>query len=254
MGNNRLVRGGYIPNLHLGISSSETSFLLEARGGSVFAHARGKYNQSEGDSLVDINKVISDSFQVIEDGASGSGNYYQASPFLTYLTNNPDIITGLGWSLFPPVWTKYKRASNETPLHVLERLAAPTRIQTVVGRYWARMAYVDIGHKRMQAAFQKTRKSSNYANLDSQGSGKYRVKTASQPRYMGASIIPLKGTRAITASMTVAGNALFIGTLAISGSGGVRYLDVKNYTVETIVGSREGATLVIANTSSALVL
>jgi len=189
--------------------------------------------------------VISDSFQVIEDGASGSGNYYQASPFLTYLTNNPDIITGLGWSLFPPVWTKYKRASNETPLHVLERLAAPTRIQTVVGRYWARMAYVDIGHKRMQAAFQKTRKSSNYANLDSQGS---------QPRYMGASIIPLKGTRAITASMTVAGNALFIGTLAISGSGGVRYLDVKNYTVETIVGSREGAALVIANTSSALVL
>jgi hypothetical protein len=128
MGNNRLVRGGYIPNLHLGISSSETSFLLEVRGGSAFAHARGKYNQSEGDSLVDINKVISDSFQVIEDGTSGSGNYYQASPFLTYLTNNPDIITGLGWSLFPPVWTKYKRASNETPLHVLEQLAPPTRI------------------------------------------------------------------------------------------------------------------------------
>jgi hypothetical protein len=124
----------------------------------------------------------------------------------------------------------------------------------VVVRYWARMAYVDIGHKRMQAAFQETRKSSNYANLDSQGSGKYRVKTASQPRYMGASIIPLKGTGAITASMTVAGNALFIGTLAISGSSGVKYLDVKKYTVETIVGSREEATLVIANTSSALVL
>jgi hypothetical protein len=30
---------------------------------SVFTHARGKYNQTEGDSLIDINKVISDSFQ-----------------------------------------------------------------------------------------------------------------------------------------------------------------------------------------------
>jgi Family of unknown function (DUF6055) len=222
---------------------------------SVCAHARGKYNQSEGDSLVDINKVISDSFQVIVDGTSGSGNYYQAWPLFTYLTNNPDSFPGLGWQLFPAVWTKYKRDSNETPLHVLERLAAPTRIQTVIGRYWARMAYLDIGHKKMQAAFQKNKKSLNYANLDSQGSGKYRVKAARQPRYMGASIIPLKGTGAITASVTVTGNAPFMATMAISGSGGiVRYVDANNGTVAANVASGEEATLVIANTPDTLLL
>jgi hypothetical protein len=48
MGNNRAVRGGYIPNLHHGISSSETPFLLEARG--------GKYNQGGGDAPVDTIK------------------------------------------------------------------------------------------------------------------------------------------------------------------------------------------------------
>jgi hypothetical protein len=60
----------------------------------------------------------------------------------------------------------------------------------------------------------------------------------------GSKYHPLKGTGAITTSVTVTGNAPFIGTLAISGSGGVRYLDVKNDTVEATVGSGEGATLV----------
>jgi hypothetical protein len=130
---------------------------------------------------------------------------------------------------------KYKRDSNETPLHVLERLTARTMIQTVVGRHWTRVAYVEIGHEEMQAVFQKSRKSLNYANLDSQGSGKYRVKTARQPRCMGASIIPLKGTGAIIAGVTVTGNAPFIGTLVISGSGGVRYLDVKTDTLRLLL-------------------
>jgi hypothetical protein len=221
----------------------------------VRAYARGKYNQSEGDSLIDINKVISDSFQVTVDGTQNSGNYYQAWPFFTYLINNPDNFTGLGWQIFPAVWTKYKRDSNETPLHVLERVAAPTKMQTMVGRYWARMAYVDIGHKKMQAAFQKNRKSLNYTNLDSLGGGKYKVKAARQPRYMGASIIPLKGTGAITANVTVVGNAPFIATLAISASGGaVRYLDLLNGTVEGTIASGEEATLVIVNTPDTLLV
>jgi hypothetical protein len=107
---------------------------------SVCANRRAKYNQTEGNSLIDVNKVISDSYQVIVDATQNSGNYYQAWPFFTYMTNNPDNFTGLGWSIFPNVRSKYNRDSNETPLHVLERLAAPIRIQTVVGRYWARMS------------------------------------------------------------------------------------------------------------------
>lgn len=222
---------------------------------SVCAHARSKYNQSEGDSLIDINKVISDSFQVIVDGTQGSGNYYQAWPFFTYLTNNPDNFTGLGWEIFPAVWTKYKRDSNETPLHVLERVAAPTRVQTMVGRYWARMAYVDIGHKKMQAAFQKSRKNLNYTNLDALGEGRYRVKAARQPRYMGASIVPLKGTGAISANVTVAGNASFVATLAVLGAGGaVRYLDVGEGGVQAVLRSGEEATLVVANTPDTLLV
>jgi hypothetical protein len=38
---------------------------------------------------------------MIVDGTQNSGNYYQAWPFFTYLTNNPDNFTGLGWQIFP---------------------------------------------------------------------------------------------------------------------------------------------------------
>ncbi|KAH6674777.1 hypothetical protein B0J14DRAFT_561808 [Halenospora varia] len=223
---------------------------------SVCASARSKFSQAEGDTLIDLGKVISDSFQVIVDGTSGSGNYYQAWPFFTYLVNNPDNYAGLGWAIFPGVWTKYKRNSNETPLHVLERLSTGTKIQTVVGRYWARMAYVDIGHKKAQAMFVSKRKSLNYANLDSQGSGKYKVKAARQPRYMGANIIPLKGTGAIKVAVTVTGGVGYSATLAIqtTASGVVRYLDLVGGSVEATLSSGEEATLVVANTPDALLL
>jgi len=46
------------------------------------ASARGKYNQKEGNTLIDF-KVIKDSHQVIVDGTRDTGNYYQAWPFLT---------------------------------------------------------------------------------------------------------------------------------------------------------------------------
>ncbi|PMD51404.1 uncharacterized protein K444DRAFT_636707 [Hyaloscypha bicolor E] len=59
------------PNSHRCLAGNNCAVRGEPH--SVCAHARGKYNQSESDSLVDINKVISDSFQVIVDGTSGSG-------------------------------------------------------------------------------------------------------------------------------------------------------------------------------------
>lgn len=39
-------------------------------------------NSPLGDTMIELNKVIGDSFQVIVDGSTGSGNYYQAWPFL----------------------------------------------------------------------------------------------------------------------------------------------------------------------------
>jgi hypothetical protein len=217
------------------------------------ANARTKFSQSEKDSLINLKKVIGDSHQVIVDGTRNTGNYYEAWPFFSYLYNNPDNYTGMGLSIFPGIWTKYKRDSNETPLHVLDRLAAPTRIQEVVGRYWARMAFVDIGHEKARRMFESQRKNLNYANLDSLGSGKYRVKTARQPRYMGANIIPIKGTGAITATVTA--TAPFTATLAIrSASGAVQYLVLANGTGNTTVASGEEATLVVVNTPSTLYL
>ncbi|KAI1198851.1 hypothetical protein F5X97DRAFT_323124 [Nemania serpens] len=220
----------------------------------VCAAARAKYNQPEGDTLMNLGKVLSDSHQVIVDGTSGSGNYYDAWPFLTYVTNNPDNYTGLGMQNFPNVWLKYQRNSNETPLHVLERLASPVRIQKVVGRYWARMAYVDIGHPKAREAFDRANGGFNYANLDSQGGGRYRVKASRQPRYMGANIIPLKATGS-TISAAVTANSPFTATLAVRASAGaVRYVDLVDGKGQVALSGGETATLVIANTPNVLYL
>jgi hypothetical protein len=225
------------------------------------AAARTRYSESDAKTLVDLGKVISDSFQVIVDGTQNSGNYYQAWPFLTYMFFNPDNITGLGHSIFPDVWNKYSRNSDETPLHVLNRLVQPgTTIQAVVGRYWARMAYVDIGHAKMAAQFTSQRKSLNYANLDSQGSGKYRVKSARQPLYMGANIIPLKiqgsSGATVAVNVTTTSNMPFTASLAVrSTSGGaVRYIALANGGGQTSVAAGEEASLVIVNTPSTLYL
>lgn len=217
------------------------------------ADARARYGQPGGDTLIDLKKVLGDSYQVIVDGTSGSGNYYQAWPLLTYLVNNPDGYAGLGRGVFPGVWRQYRRGSNETPLHVLERLSTGARIQAVVGRYWARMAYVDIGHPAARALFRRTRSAIGYANLDAQGGGKYRVKSARRPRYMGANIIPLKGSGEVSAVVTAA--APFTATLAVSGAGdAVRYTNLVNGTAKVTVGSGEEASLVVVNTPDQLLL
>ncbi|KAI1111491.1 hypothetical protein F5Y14DRAFT_310470 [Nemania sp. NC0429] len=220
----------------------------------ICAAARAKYSQPEGDTLINLGKVISDSHQVIVDGTAGSGNYYDAWPFLTYITNNPDNYTGLSMRDFPNVWLKYQRNSNETPLHVLDRLASPVRIQKIVGRYWARMAYVDIGHPKARDVFDRTKGGFNYANLDSQGSGRYRVKASRQPRYMGANIIPLKATGSVV-SATVTANSPFTATLAVRASTGtVRYVDLVDGKGQITLGGGETATLVVANTPNTLYL
>jgi hypothetical protein len=215
------------------------------------AASRMKFGQAEGRTVIELNKVIGDSFQVIVDGSQGSGNYYQAWPFLTYLTNNPDGYAGLGATALRDMFRKHM-GNNETPLHVLERIAAPVKVQKVVGRYWARMAYVDIGHKQAQEAFMTGRSRLNFANLDSTGSGAYKVKAARQPRYFGSNIIPLTGTGNVMAQVT--STAKFTATLAIrSSSGSVRYVDLENGSGGAMLESGEEASLVVVNTPDALI-
>ncbi|KAI1088993.1 hypothetical protein F5B19DRAFT_485550 [Rostrohypoxylon terebratum] len=221
---------------------------------SICEGSRSRYSQPSGDTLMNLQKVISDSYQVIVDGSRGTGNYYEAWPFLTYITNNPDNYTGLGMANFPNVWRKYKRNSNETPLHILDQLSAPAKIQAIVGRYWARMAYVDIGHEKARALFERQKKDFNYANLDSLGGGKYRVKAARQPRYMGANIIPLKATGA-SIGVSITSTAPYTAFLAIkASSGAVRYVEVADDKAEVSLDNGEEASLVVANTPDSLYL
>ncbi|KAK3329232.1 hypothetical protein B0H66DRAFT_468916 [Apodospora peruviana] len=222
----------------------------------VCESARKRTNVASGNTIFQPKKVIGDSYLPIVDGSRGTGNYYEAWPFFTFLVHNLDNYTGLGIDIFPNIWTKYKRNSDETPLHVLERLVAPsTRIQTVVGRYWARMAHVDLAHPKMQAAFQSQRRNINYANLDTLSGGNYRVKSARAPRYMGANIIPLKVTGSGAVIVTVKASSGFTATLAIKAANGqVRYIDLPKGAGGATIASGEETTLVVANTPDQLLL
>jgi hypothetical protein len=209
--------------------------------------SRKQYGQKEGRTIIELPKIINNAAQVLVDGTQGSGNYYEAWPFITYLTNNPDNTPGLGKNALREMIRKYKRGSNETPLHALERVAAPAKVQAIVGRYWARMAYVDIGHDQAQKIFQSSKGRFNYNNLDSTGGGSYTVKASRQPKYMGSNIIPLKGAGPI--SVKVSASSPFTATLAVRSSGGrVRYVDLVGGAGGTTVESGEEATLVVANT------
>lgn len=216
------------------------------------ATARESHNQPAGDTEISLQKVIGDSFQVIVDGSAGSGNYYEAWPFLTYLTTNLDEFSGLGESTVRELFRQYDAGSNETPLHTLDRVAGGDAVRAIVGRYWARMAYVDIGHPKAQEVFLQQRGSIDYANLDSESGNTWRVKSARQPRYFGANIIPLtteSGAASVEVQVESAGGD-FTATLAIrnTSSGATRYVDLPNGTGSAEVASGEEASLVVANT------
>jgi hypothetical protein len=201
--------------------------------------------------MIELKVVISNSFQVLVDGTTGTGNYYQAWPFLAYITNNPDNISGLGSQALLNMIRKYKIGSNETPFHSLERLISGSTIQKVVGRYWARMAYLDIGHAKAQQLFNAQKSSLNFANLDSNGNGKYTVKSARAPRYMGANIIPLKSPGS-TVTVAVTASGAYTATLAVKGASGVRYTDLVNGVASVSVAGGEEVSLVVANTPGLL--
>ncbi|KAG8624250.1 hypothetical protein KVT40_007317 [Elsinoe batatas] len=129
-----------------------------------------------------------------------------------------------------------------------------------IGRYWARMAFVDIGHPLAQAAFTRSRARLNYANVDPAGAaGTYRVKSDRRPFYMGANIVPLKttGGGAVTARVQTVWPGEMTATVAVKGTQGVRYVDlvgeVGDATANFEVGQGEEAMLVVANTPEALV-
>jgi hypothetical protein len=182
-----------------------------------------------------------------------NSNQYEAWPFFTYLTNNPDGYDGLGKMIVPDLFASHP-GNNETPLHVLA-LLTDIPVQTILGRYWARMAYVDIGSPRAKARYFAERQALNYANLSPSGCNTYEVLAGRRPRYAGANIIPLDLTGDGTVSVTVTnlGNGLsesnFTATLSIlQADDSVRYVDLPGGTGQASVAPGEEVSLVVANT------
>jgi len=137
----------------------------------------------------------------------------------------------------------------------------PVTVQTIVGRYWARMAFVDIGHPSAQQTFLSGRSRLNYANLTSAGDGTYTPVEARRPRYCGANLIPLKMSgSSVEVRITNLGNGQadsnFAATLAVrpTSGGAVRYVDLPGGAGTATVASGEEAMLVIANTPDNLYL
>lgn len=216
------------------------------------AAARTAFGIPTGRSIIDVNRVLSQAHMMIVSDQ----NNYEAWPFLAYLTNNPDEYPNLGKNAIPELFRQHTR-KNETPLHVLEKVAAPVKVQTILGRYWARMAYLDIGHAQAKEAFLAARTRLNLANLDAAGSGTYRVKANRKPAYGGANIIPLRGAGAISVRVTNLGNGRaesnFTATLAIRGSSGaVRYVDLPGGMGQATLATGEEASLVVVNTPNQL--
>ncbi|PTT75093.1 hypothetical protein DBR42_29675, partial [Pelomonas sp. HMWF004] len=213
------------------------------------------------DTIINLDSTIAQSQLAIVSAS----NRYEAWPFLTYLTQNPDGYAGIGRMAVPNIHKNHRR-NNETPLHVLERMVAPMTVQQLVGRYWARMAYLDIGHPKAQARFLARRnvqafRTAAYSNLDSFGNGRYRAKPAREPRYAGANIIPLTVASGgnVTVRVTNLGNSQsgsgFTATLSIRNttSGLVRYVDLVGGSGSATVASNEEASLVVVNTPTSLI-
>jgi hypothetical protein len=191
-------------------------------------------------------------------------NLYEAWPFLNYLSNNPDNYANLGRDAIRNLIRAHQ--GQETPLHSLARLVQPVSIQTLVGRYRARIAYGDIGHPLVQARVLTAQRDTSfrtraYRNLEAVDSTTYRVISARKPQYTGSNIIPLTatGTGQITIQVTNLGNGLsdsnFTAVVAIKASNNVvRYVDLPNGSGSFQLASGEESSLVVTNTPNNLYL
>ncbi|MBN2193343.1 MAG: hypothetical protein JW751_11055 [Polyangiaceae bacterium] len=223
---------------------------------SFCADARDAHGLAEGCTLIELDTVIGHSYWTL----CMNQDYYQAWPFLTYLTHNPDGYPGLGRMVLPDLF-RHHLGNNEPPLHVLERLAAPVTVPTILGRYWARMAYLDIDHPQAQRAFSDARDSLDFDNLTAVGHGIYAPVAGRAPRYGGANIVPLDvtGDGTVSVQITNLGNGLpesnFVATLSVrAANGSVRYVELPGGVGQATVEGDEEASLVVVNAPDELCL
>ncbi|KAK5653292.1 hypothetical protein OQA88_8983 [Cercophora sp. LCS_1] len=229
--------------------------------------ARQKHGRNAVDMQFNLKKNIEESYRVIVDATMDAdgftvgspANFYFAWPFLTYLTNNPDNFTGLGPNVVRDLVRKHGRQPDETPLHTLARVVPGPPVGAIVSRYWARMAYVDIGHPTGMAQFLGARDVLDFGNYDHVSAGLWRVKKGRAPRYMGANITPLKKDGDVTIDVMVRASTDDLRAMVsvrneISGT--VRYeslidghgtVDIAAYEEATLVVVRAPAKLLVYN-------
>ena len=216
------------------------------------APARKKYGFKDLQTKLRWEPVINSAHLVLVDGTPNKGNYYQSWPFLAYLTYNPDNIKGLGKFAVRDMIRAFKRPSNETPLHSLAKVIAPTSVNEVVAKYWARAAVGEIGHPNSRARFESARKGLNTASLDKTAK-EYVIKGARAPKYMGAGVHLIKGNGRI--SIRVTSESPFTALISVrTRSGAVKLVELPKGVGETTVGAGDEAALVVVNTPERLVI
>ncbi|KAH7007901.1 uncharacterized protein B0I36DRAFT_343239 [Microdochium trichocladiopsis] len=245
--------------------------------------ARARHNQSGRDwfTNIELGRVVGESYRVIVDATpDGTQNYYQAWPFFTYLTNNPDHIPGLGTDAMRQLMVQYPENANETPLHTLQRVldSAPDSnnitVGEVVGRYWTRMAHVDIGHAQASQAWLGQRWWMTFDNIERTGSATgvngtvvntYKPKDGRSARYMGANLIQLVtrgtvGSKEVTVRVkinTTYSSGSYTAAMAVRNiyDGTVRYVElVDGAGSVTAKITDEEVALVVANTPRKLIM
>lgn len=157
-------------------------------------------------------------------------NYYDAWPFLLYITENPDHMKGLGLDLMRKM---FRDTGNDTMFDKLSRLSG-TSTKDMLGGYARRMVTMDFKRQSSYLNYlnELLQDSSNYdkiyTTLTSTGDGWLKVPEAKAPMQGGYNIIPLDINRN-SEQITVD----FQGTSSVSGA---------DYRVSIVTKTKNGDT------------
>jgi len=234
-------------------------FMAEEFGRSPqFAAVAEKYNQPAVMSNFNVNTTIGRSHLSIIH----LHNRYQNFMFFSYLTQNPDGITGMGQDVLQRMMQEHQ--DQETPIHTLDRLTPEVSAQEIMARYNARLAFMDFENEEARRRLQERQGNDQflreaYANLEEVGEQRYRVKEDRQPMYGGSNIIPLEpaGNGPLRIEVVNQGNGLeesdFTAFLVTrTNNGTIHYHLLKDGKGEGVLQEVEEIMLVVTNTPKEL--
>lgn len=186
-------------------------------------------------------------------------NYYDAWPFLLYVTENPDNMNGLGLDLMRKM---FRDTGNDIMFDKLARLSG-TSTKDMLGGYARRMVTMDFERQSSYLNFfnELLQDSSNnnkiYTTLTNSGDGWLLVSDAKAPQQGGYNIIPLDinlNSEQVTVDFqgdsSVSGADYRVSIVTKTKSGDTRYSSMWNSGKNsmTLQGDEEKAYLVVCAT------